>query len=81
MPPAPPKPPTNYRAIRSITDRNLLIGFFVILFVVGLGLIALFYGGGGVVGGLACIVVALGLVGLIALILAGLGKLTEWLDR
>ena len=34
-----PKPPTNYRALRAITDRNLVIGFVVIVFVVGLGLI------------------------------------------
>ncbi len=76
-----PKPPTNYRAIRAVTERNLLIGFVVILFVAGLGLIGLFYGGGAVVGGLSCILLALALVGLVALALVGMGKLSEWLDN
>jgi hypothetical protein len=76
-----PKPPTNYRALSKTTNRNLLIGFFVILFVAGVGLIGVFYGGGGVVGALACLIPAVGLVGVLALIMAGLGKLSEWLDR
>ena len=76
-----PKPPTNYRAIRAVTERNLLIGFIVILFVAGLGLIGLFYGGGAVVGGLSCVLLAAALVGVVALVLAGLGKLSEWLDN
>lgn len=75
-----PKPPTNYRALRAVTERNLIIGSVVILLAAGLGLIGLFYGGGGVVGGLSCILLALGLVGIVALVLAGLGKLSEWLD-
>ena len=75
-----PKPPTNYRAIRAITERNLLIGFVVIVFVAGLGLIGLFYGGGAVLGGLSCLLLGLALVGVVALVVAGLGKLSEWLD-
>lgn len=76
-----PKPPTNYRAIRAVTDRNLLIGFGIIVFVVGLGLIALFYGPGAFAGGLGCVVLAGGLFGVLALVMVGLGKLSEWLDR
>jgi len=76
-----PKPPTNSRAIRAITERNLIIGFIIIVFVAGLGLIGLFYGGGAVVGGVSCILLALALVGAVALVLAGLGKLSEWLDN
>ena len=76
-----PKPPTNYRALSATTNRNLIIGFFVILFVAGVGLIGLFYGGGGVVGALACLLPAIGLVGLVALVITGLGKLSEWLDK
>lgn len=76
-----PKPPTNYRALRAVTERNLLIGFFVILFVGGLGLIGLFYGGGAVIGGLSCLLLALALVGVITLVLVGLGRLSEWLDN
>jgi hypothetical protein len=42
----PPKaqPPTNLRELRRRTDRNLIIGALVILFVVGGGLIWLLYG-------------------------------------
>src|SRR3989304_8732099 len=49
--------PTALRRHRAITDRNLLIGFFAILLVVGLGLIFLFYGGGAAIGGLLCLAV------------------------
>ncbi len=76
-----PKPPTNYRAIQAATQRNLFIGFLIILFVVGLGLIGYFYGNGALLGGLSCILLALGLLGVIALVLVGLGKLSEWLDK
>jgi hypothetical protein len=37
-------PPTNTRELRRRTDRNLVIGGLVILFVVGGGLIGLLYG-------------------------------------
>jgi len=77
----PSKPPTNYRALSETTNRNLLIGFIVILFLIGVGLIGLFYGGGGVAGALACLLLAFGLAGIVALVLAGLGKVSEWLDR
>ncbi len=76
-----PKPPTNYRAIRGVTERNLLIGFGIIVFTVGLGLIGLFYGGGAFLGGLSCVFLGAGLIGVIALVMIGLGKFSEWLDR
>ncbi len=41
---APVNKPTNFREIRRRTDRNLIIGGLVILFVVGGGLIWLLYG-------------------------------------
>jgi hypothetical protein len=81
MPQDNPKPPTNYRKQRFITERNLLIGFVLIIFIVGLGLIGWLYGGGAFVGGLGCIFLSLGLAGVVALVLFGLGKLSEWLDR
>ena len=76
-----PKPPTNYRALSATMNRNLIIGFFVILFLAGVGLIGAFYGGGGILGALACLLPTIGLVGVVALVVAGLGKLSEWLDR
>jgi hypothetical protein len=75
------KPPTNYRKIRSITERNLVIGFIIILLTVGVGLIGLFYGGGAVIGGLSCILLGIGLLGVVAMVMVGLGRLSEWLDR
>ncbi len=38
------RPPTNLRELRRQTDRNLLIGGLIILFVVGGGLIWLLFG-------------------------------------
>lgn len=76
-----PKPPTNYRALRATTERNLIIGFIVIVFVIGLGLIAAFYGGGAFIGGLGCLLLGAGMAGIVALALIGMGKLSEWLDR
>ena len=46
-PPSPPpksQPPTNYRELHRQTQRNLLIGGLVILFLVGGGLVWLLYG-------------------------------------
>ncbi len=41
---APVNKPTNFREIRRRTERNLIIGGLIILFVVGGGLIWLLYG-------------------------------------
>jgi fucose permease len=42
---APPaEKPTNYREMRRRTERNLIVGGFVIMFVIGGGLIALLWG-------------------------------------
>jgi hypothetical protein len=59
------------------TNVQLLIGMFVLLFVVGLGLIYWFYGLGGVLTGFLCILGALSPVGLIALVLWGM----DWLVK
>ncbi len=56
------------------TNVQLLIGMFLLLFGVGLGLIYVFYGIGGVVTGLLCMLGGLAPVLLIALILWGM----EW---
>ncbi|HNB51219.1 MAG TPA: hypothetical protein PK530_04725 [Anaerolineales bacterium] len=59
------------------TNARLLIGMFVLLFGVGLGLIYTFYGPGGVVTGLLCMLGGLSPVVLIALVLWGM----EWLVK
>ena len=73
----PPPRPTNPRAHRARTDRNLLLGFFALLFIVGGGLIWYFYGLGAAALGVACIALGAVLVGVLALLMMGL----EWLSN
>ena len=73
----PTSDPTDLRRHRALTDRNLLIGFLVILFVVGLGLIYVFFGGRAALGGLLCLAAFALLAGLLALIMWGIGKVSE----
>ncbi len=77
----PAREPTDLRRHRAVTDRNLLLGFFVVLLVVGGALIYLFYGGAAMASGLACIGAAAALAGLVALVMLGLGRLSQWLDN
>lgn len=69
--------PSNPRAHRARTDRNLLLGFFALLFIVGGGLIWYFYGAGAAALGVACIALGAVLVGLLTLLMVGL----EWLSN
>ena len=71
----------NLRRHRERTDRNLLLGFFALLFVVGGGLIWLLYGGGAAAFGLGCMAVGAVLVGLVLFIMFGLQWLSDWLER
>ena len=73
--------PTNLRRHRTQTDRNLLLGFFAVLFVVGGGLIWLVYGWGAAALGLTCMAMGAVLVGIVTLMMLGLQWLSEWLDR
>lgn len=59
------------------TNVRLLIGMFLLLFGVGLGLIYAFYGTGGLVTGLLCMLGGLSPVVLIMLVLWGM----EWLVK
>ena len=59
------------------TNARLLIGMFLLLFVVGLGLIYIFYGRGGLVTGLLCMLGGLSPVVLIMLVLWGM----DWLVK
>lgn len=70
-------PPANPRAHRTRTDRNLLLGFFALLFIVGGGLIWYFYGAGAAALGVACIALGAVLVGGLALLMVGI----EWLSN
>ena len=71
----------NLRQHRAATDRNLLIGFFVMLLTGGTGLIYLFYGGMAAGAGLVCIIGAAFVVGAVFLVLFLLGRLSDWLEN
>ena len=73
--------PENSRQHRQRTDRNLLLGFFAILFLVGGGLIAIFYGGSAAALGVGCMAAGAVLAGLVMLIMLGIQWLSEWLDK
>ena len=73
--------PTDLRRHRTITDRNLLVGFFATLFIVGGGLIFLIYGGGAAVTGVLCVAGAAMLAGVVTLIMLGIERLSQWLDK
>lgn len=59
------------------TNIRLLLGMFVLLFGVGLGLIYSFYGTGGVITGLLCMLGGLSPIVLIGLVLWGM----DWLVK
>ena len=77
----PDKKPTNTRLHRTITDRNLLIGFFVVLVLIGGALIFWFYGGLAGVEGVICLFGCAALAGVVMLVVTGLERLSEWLDN
>lgn len=74
----PPRPPTDTRAFRQRTDRNLALA--VVLFLVGVGgaAIALVYGPGAAALGLVCLLFGAGLFGLLWLILT---LMERWADK
>lgn len=74
-------PPSNPRAHRARTDRNLLLGFFALLFIVGGGLIWYFYGASAAALGVVCIALGAILTGLVALLMVGLQWLSDRLEE
>ena len=79
--PPPARPPTDLRRHRALTDRNLLIGFFAVLLIMGGGLIAWIYGATAGAAGILCIAAAVLLVGVVMLIISALSWLSDWLER
>ena len=73
--------PTNYRKHKDRTDRNLLLGFFALLFIVGGGLIAVLYGGSAAAIGVGCMAAGAVLAGVVILVMLGLQWLSNWLDK
>lgn len=74
----PEHPPTDYRRRRRQDERNLFLAVIAFLLLVGGGLIFLFYGIGGLVTGLACLLFGVGLLLLLWLILTGIER---WANR
>jgi hypothetical protein len=68
------RPPTDLREHRRQTERNLVVGGFVLLFVVGGGLIWYFWGLGPALAGWVCMGAGVALFGGLYLVL----KLMEW---
>lgn len=65
----PSLPPTDYRAYRRRSERNLAMAVVICLVGVGGALIALIYGKGALVLGLTCLLAGAALFGLVWLIL------------
>jgi Na+/proline symporter len=77
----PEQKPTDTRRHRADTDRNLLIGFFVLLVIIGGALIFWLYGGPAGVLGVICLLGFAALAGVVMLIMTGLSRFSEWLDN
>ncbi len=73
----PANKPTDTRAFRRRTDRNLALA--VVIFLVGIGgsLIALIYGGGAAILGITCLLAGAGVFGLVWLILTLMERWTR----
>ncbi len=74
------KPPTNYRHISAATVRNIVIGFAVVILLVGAIFIPYSYGWLGLAGGVACVFASLIPIGATVLAVLGIDKLSKWLD-
>jgi len=72
---------SDMRRHRSNTDRNLLIGFFALAFIVGGALIWFFYGTGAAALGVVCVAGGAVLAGIVMGIMVGLQWLSDWLER
>jgi hypothetical protein len=73
--------PTDLRKYSRQTDRRLLIGFFILLFIVGLGSIYIFWGPESAVTGLICIGLVLVPAVLVWLLLSIMGWIVRKVDQ
>ena len=72
---------SDMRRHRANTDRNLLIGFFALAFIVGGALIWFFYGSGAAALGILCVAGGAVLAGIVMGLMVGLQWLNDWLER
>lgn len=75
------KPPTDMRRHRAQAERNYLLAFFGLLFVVGGALILAFYGFGGMAAAFLCMGGGVFTVGVLVGVLRGLDKVADWLEK
>lgn len=75
------KPSLDLRKHEAQTTRNLVLGFFGLLLIVGGGLILLFYGPLGLGAGVVCIGAGAALFGLVLLVTFSFGWIADWLER
>lgn len=68
------------RKYNAETTRRMIFAALVILLVIGLGLIAVFYGWGAAIFGLICLIGMALPIGLVLIALFGMDKLVAWLD-
>lgn len=73
--------PRDLRKYASRTNIQLIVGGLLLIFVVGVGLIALIYGPGAALLGFLCILGGLILIGLIALLMFGLDVLIKKINK
>ncbi|NIN67753.1 MAG: hypothetical protein GTO63_24215 [Anaerolineae bacterium] len=72
------RPPTDYRGLRKRNELWLLVAAFVVLVVVGGGLIGLLFGFGEMLAALPCLLAGAGAIAALYLFFALLGR---WADR
>ncbi len=75
---SPVRPPTDYRRRRKQDDRNLFLAVILFLLIVGGGLIYIFYGLGGLLTGMVCLLAGVAMLTLLWLILTGIER---WANR
>jgi hypothetical protein len=72
------RPPTNYRRRRAQDQRNLFLIVVAFLLIAGTGLIYIIYGTAAAAIGLACLLVGVGVLGLLWFILT---LIEGWVER
>lgn len=79
--PGPEKPDRDLRKYAATTNFRLVVGAIVLVFVVGLGIIAFIYGFQAALLGFICLLGAMVPIGLIVLLMLGLDKVVKRINK